>query len=937
MNSVICRSEQRRNQVREKAKLFGLDYLEFDENNPCLLRVYFLGKIPCSLKLDAANVLIEGGACIQNIRVTEAHVLKKYSEIDDCMEVTVDRCGDGSVYTLRMVQPRKSQLPVIIGKNNTCPDQGCLPEKDAAQAVSSKNTQQKERWIPHPDFDPIYSSIAFRFQKEEEISEFDCQKNSACSPQPPLQEPNISYLAKDYASFRQLILDRMSLTMPEWQERHVPDIGVALAEILAYVGDHLSYYQDAVATEAYLDTARQRISVRRHARLVDYTMHEGCNARAWVAVAVNEDCEIVKGNYFITGIKGAKTVLSSDDLRQVQFSQYEVFEPVFFKNSKDATCDQQKDAAVQEDDEKIFLKKSRNEISFYSWGNQECWLPKGATSATLIDGIAVEQATKDTHFAGQNQEQVQVQQTAPVYLARDTRKLDLQIGDVLLFEEMKGPKTGKEADANPQRRHAVRLISVVPSVDKLTETPLIEIVWAKEDALPFPLCISAMGPAPECELVKDVSIARGNIILVDHGRTVNYEFPEAVPLKEEIAFCKGIGYPSEKRLIAGRYCPSLSNRPLTFSQPVKKNMSASALLAQYARKALPLIKLFSFNEEDKSYVQLCPDQQVQQEIAAEEKTAQAVITPAAEKSGLEQWCPQVDLLASGPNDRHFVVEIDNDGRAHLRFGDDELGEQPDAGLHFQAEYRVGNGLAGNVGAEAIAHLVSERGVLSVSDIRNPLPAQGGTAAETMDEVRLFAPQAFLKEQRRAVIADDYAAIIERDFKTKVQRAVARLRWNGSWHEVLIAVDPLGAEKADDALLKQIKKHLHPFRRIGHELAIKSAERVPVRLAMTINVQPTYLRGHVKAALLELFSNRILPDGHKGLFHPDNLTFGDGIRVSKLIAEAQKVAGVESAQVTTLERRDMPLGTAIEEGILPIDAFAVAQIEKPDFKMEGGRN
>ena len=44
--------------------------------------------------------------------------------------------------------------------------------------------------------------------------------------------------------------------MPDWQERHVPDIGVALVELLAYVGDYLSYYQDAVATEAYLETAR---------------------------------------------------------------------------------------------------------------------------------------------------------------------------------------------------------------------------------------------------------------------------------------------------------------------------------------------------------------------------------------------------------------------------------------------------------------------------------------------------------------------------------------------------------------------------------------------------------------------------------------------------------------------------------------------------------
>ena len=55
-------------------------------------------------------------------------------------------------------------------------------------------------------------------------------------------------------------------------------MGVTLVELLAYVADELSYRQDAVATEAYLDTARSRVSLRRHARLVDYRMHDGCNA-----------------------------------------------------------------------------------------------------------------------------------------------------------------------------------------------------------------------------------------------------------------------------------------------------------------------------------------------------------------------------------------------------------------------------------------------------------------------------------------------------------------------------------------------------------------------------------------------------------------------------------------------------------------------------------
>ena len=95
-------------------------------------------------------------------------------------------------------------------------------------------------------------------------------------------------MAKDYASFRRLMLDRLAVIMPEWKERNPADMSVMLVELLAYVGDHVSYFQDAVATEAYLGTARKRVSVKRHARLMNYLMHEGCNSRAWIFIGLSE-------------------------------------------------------------------------------------------------------------------------------------------------------------------------------------------------------------------------------------------------------------------------------------------------------------------------------------------------------------------------------------------------------------------------------------------------------------------------------------------------------------------------------------------------------------------------------------------------------------------------------------------------------------------------
>ena len=93
-------------------------------------------------------------------------------------------------------------------------------------------------------------------------------------------------MAKDYASFRRLLVDPIPSRVPDWTERHEADQGIALLELLAYEGDYISYAQDAVAQEMHLETARQRESVRRHAKLIDYPMHHGINAKAFLVLDV---------------------------------------------------------------------------------------------------------------------------------------------------------------------------------------------------------------------------------------------------------------------------------------------------------------------------------------------------------------------------------------------------------------------------------------------------------------------------------------------------------------------------------------------------------------------------------------------------------------------------------------------------------------------------
>ena len=1029
--SEVCRDqEERRRDIRKHTNaagehdLNGIDYVEVDEKQT-RLTVYFIGKAPANITEN--NIRIDGSTRRRNIKVKQIHRCDpKDPRVDGCLQIEVDRPGDFSTYTLRLVKP------------------------DARGRPGDE---------PLDGFDPRYAQLDFSF-KASCPTDLDCAPQETC-PSAPSDEPEINYLGKDYSSFRQLILDRLSLIMPDWKERHVPDLGITLIELLAYVGDYLSYYQDAVATEAYLDTARQRISVRRHAKLVDYEMHEGCNARAWVYVEAVDDTPlgVVEDVYFISSTnRSFGPVLTSDDLRDVSFSDYEVFEPI-----------------IQEPNQPLQFYVKHNDISFYTWHERECCLPRGATSATLIDEWAAPEKTEpspdgssygdDSAQYRQSEERTVSSKAQKRTSSRAAKKakekarygepdpcdqpppprarhLHLKAGDVLIFEEMFGPITGVRADADPTHRHVVRLTRVEPGIDPLYDQPVLEIEWAVEDALPFPLCISAIGRAPDCRYLQDVSVAHGNVLLVDHGRRVGStgtERPESweVPaLQEQDAGCDAEGEPRETVLLAAPFHPWLKLEPVTYRAPFPKPsivahhqfhllsrlmVEVRARVEQLWREGRDGRRLT--NEEikeirtifgDDALLSTGPsgsDEQVkllQKLLAHEErflaKKARRVSSLAARAmagyvlreteqrelaemvgagvvgdlglggsqllgpaslalmqdprealpcvSLLEQqvdsaseaepepktWMPQLDLLESNSQDRSFVVEIDNESRAHLRFGDADLGRVPMPNATVTATYRVGNGTRGNVGAEAISHFVFRKPSSGSNPrVRNPLPAQGGVDPEQLTEAKLFAPMAFREQLERAVTRNDYALLAQRSEPAKIQRtAAAPLRWTGSWYEVPVAIDPFGTEELDQNLREEVEGYLYRYRRIGHDLRVRAAKYVPLDVVLSVCVLPHYLRAHVEAELLDLLSNRTLPAGKPGFFHPNNLSFGEGIYLSKLVATAQAVTGVESVRVTTLQRLYEAPNQEIENGILPLGPLEVARLDNDRSFPEHGK-
>ncbi len=691
-------------------------------------------------------------------------------------------------------------------------------------------------------FDPRLASLEFSF-KVECPSDFDSVSEETCPPT-VASAPRIDYLAKDYTSFRRLMLDRLSAVAPGWQERSPADLGVVLVELLAHVGDQLSYYQDAVATEAYLGTARQRISVRRHARLVDYRIREGTNARAWIAVEVeaasNADGATLSGS--AGGDAGTRLLTRTGGGVAIDAAR-----------AADAVVG---GAVAFETLMPVTLRAEHNEIPFYTWSDRACCLPVGATTATLEGALT-----------------------------------EIAVGDHLLFEEVMGARTGSPADADPDHCHVVRLTSVTVGEDPLVgpgEQPIsvTEIGWNAADALPFALCVSAN--AADGRYLEGVSVARGNVTIADQGATAAEEELPEVPEDDP-------------------YRPRLAEGPLTHALPLPEGYLLADGSTLDADDVLPAVDL-------------------EQGDAAEAVPAVSLL----EDDGTV-WTPQRDLLASGPFSRELVAEIENDGRARLRFGDGEHGLAPTPGSRFTATYRVGNGPAGNVGAGAVAHVVDAPE--GIQRARNPLPAFGGEAPESMEEVRRYAPQAF-RVQERAVVAGDYADAAERH--PEVQQATASFRWTGSWNTVFVTIDRRGGLDVDDAFEARLREHLERFRLAGYDLEIEGPRFVPVTLELEICLTRGYRKSDVVRALYAAFGTRQLADGSQGLFHPDRWTFGQAVDLSPIYAAASAVQGVASVTVRRFERRGVSTDKAVSEARVPIGRLEIARLDNDPDRPEHGR-
>jgi hypothetical protein len=434
-------SRNRLEKLLESTTLNGIDFVEIASPDQKMLKVHFLNKV--SLQGTITAVTITGGETIKTVAVKTINNLTDWSSDASkppVLTLTVEQPGDFSFYTLQL---------------------------------ASHN------------LDSFFDHTTFSFKAL-------CPSDLDCESKPPIclpladNTPPIDYLAKDFLSFRKALSDFSALRYPGWKERSEADFGMMFMEALCAVADDLSYTQDRIAAEASLETASQRRSIMRHARLVDYEPRPATASRTVLQFDVNAGVSSLPVGLVVTAQGAAGEIIpfetgtglvdpKTGKLKVDPKTELPILYPVNSRWNRH---------------NRIEPTKPYEGIKPYYWDNSQRCLRSGATDLWVenVDSQSFEFPDDDY----------------------------LRTHEFLLLIET----TTNLGD--PPIREWIRLVKTEPDNDELFNVSLTHLIWRSEDALKFDhdLTVNEKGELR--------TILVGNLVPATQGRryTETFQIPK---------------------------------------------------------------------------------------------------------------------------------------------------------------------------------------------------------------------------------------------------------------------------------------------------------------------------------------------------------------------------------------------------------------------------
>ena len=729
--------------------------------------------------------------------------------------------------------------------------------------------------------DRYFNGVVLSF-KQACPSDFDCRPRAEECLDDALDDYPIDYLARDFWSLRAAMLDFAAQRYPRWRERIEADASMMVIELVAALGDELSYVQDRYAREAIFASATQRRSLRRHVRLVDYDVHDGAAAQTLLDLTVRA---------------GAPTEPGTDGLHvragdRVWSPPVGGLGPVPFEIGT---------GLAGRGGPGFWVSHFWNALEVHVPDEENPVVPAGST---------------ELYVRGWFPSATQV----PV----GEDHLRFWIGKQALLR-----RDAEEPGEEPFRQ-LVRLVEIEPTVDPLVlvggnPIEITRLRWEPAQAL-------------ACETRIDGMVVRLNLVPAIAGETFEEKFvvgeqplvPEAE--RPNLAHALEREGPLDARTglraLALLYSPRRAAAEGLAFLPQRVD-PARVGDEEALRQAVPDLELD----------ELDPATLVPVRRWAYERTLLDA-NPRDRAFTLEDgtWRRIIAFRRGG---EELVHEDYATGAGYtIRFGDGELGRVPPEGTVFRVRYRTGPGSRANLPADAIALLhdprdpaVSDTVAALVDAVGNPLPVVTGVDPEEPELVRMLAPEAFRAVTYRAVRREDYAEQAER--LPWVQRAGASVRWTGSWLSTSVTADPEGSFELSASRRDELEELMHCVRQAGREVVVRDPEFLSLDLEIQICVVPGAWHGQVKEAVTIALTGPAPRPDVQPFFHPDHFTFGTPLRRAGLEAAVQSVPGVLGVESMRLRTRGTLDWKPFDRLVLPAAANQVLRLQNdPRFPERG---
>lgn len=241
-----------------------------------------------------------------------------------------------------------------------------------------------------------------------------------------------------------------------------------------------------------------------------------------------------------------------------------------------------------------------------------------------------------------------------------------------------------------------------------------------------------------------------------------------------------------------------------------------------------------------------------------------------------RWKEVRTFFGIGPNEEIYIVRQNDAGESTVIFGDGTRGSRLFTGAsNVVANYRYGAGAA-SPPAGSITQLAKP--VKGVQSVRNPVAATGGADAESSGNLRIYAPKSALI-LGRAVSIQDMEAVAAG--VAGVRAVHAQWRWHGRKQRPVVQIWYIG----QSGIEKTVSQTLRTLSDPSIPIDVKLAQGIPVTLSLDIEIDSRHVKDNVLAAV-----RKTLMDKKAGLLSPERIGIGQPLFRSRIFERVVAVPG-----------------------------------------------